>query len=411
MTKTQIKYIVGIYSCAMCIMGMLVPVPIVAQVAATFPNENIAMVQMIISIVPLAMAIAAMLVSSLLASRISKKYTAIACHILVIVAGLLVTQLHSSLWQVLGVSAVMGLGLGGLQNSSDALIADYFEGKSRSFVMGFYSTLVALGGLIWTTLSGILGAENWCNSYYAYLGMIPFVIIEAICLPKGHLEPQRKVNVFANMPKEVTIITIMSFVFVLTFQLFSSNVSLIVEARGFGGTAESATATSIVSLAGIFAGLIVGALFSKFKNLSMPIAWCITLVGLILTLVAPQFGILCCAGFIVSLGKETYVPLEGNFAAGNSNNEGRAFNLAIGMAGINFGMALSPLVFEAVTMPFGATIDQKFIAGIIVCIACIVFGFMHYRKLTPAQVAELERMEKEKAAAEGTAETAAAEAK
>lgn len=72
--------------------------------------------------------------------------------------------------------------------------------------------------------------------------------------------------------------------------------------------------------------------------------------------------------------------------------EGRAFNLAIGMAGINFGMALSPIVFEAVTSPFGATIDQKFIAGMIVCAACVVFGAIKYRKLTPAQLAEAEKM-------------------
>lgn len=51
MDKTKIKYTVGIYAAAMCIMGMLVPVPIVASVAAAFPNENIAAVQMIIGII------------------------------------------------------------------------------------------------------------------------------------------------------------------------------------------------------------------------------------------------------------------------------------------------------------------------------------------------------------------------
>ena len=55
MDKSKIKYLVGIYAAAMCIMGMLVPVPIVASVAAAFPNENIAAVQMIIGIIPLMM--------------------------------------------------------------------------------------------------------------------------------------------------------------------------------------------------------------------------------------------------------------------------------------------------------------------------------------------------------------------
>lgn len=371
MDKTKIKYLVGIYAAAMCIMGMLVPVPIVASVAAAFPNENIAAVQMIIGIIPLMMAVSAMLVSSQLASRVSKKKTTLVGHVIVMLAGASVLVFHDSLAQVLAASAVMGLGLGAVQNSTDALIADYFGGKQRSFVMGIYSTFVALGGIIWTMVSGILGSAEWFHSYAAYFIMIVFIVIEAVCLPEGHLEPRRKVNVFANMPKEVAIITVMSFVFVLTFQLFSSNVSLLVVGRGFGGTVEAGLASTVMTVAGIAAGLLVGPLFAKFKNLSMPIAW----------------------------GKETYVPLEGNFAAGNSAPEGRAFNLAIGMAGINFGMALSPIVFEAVTSPFGATIDQKFIAGIIVCAACVVFGAIKYRKLTPAQLAEAEKM-----AASGEAE-------
>lgn len=392
MDKTKIKYLVGIYAAAMCIMGMLVPVPIVASVAAAFPNENIAAVQMIIGIIPLMMALSAMLVSSQLASRVSKKKTTLVGHIIVMLAGASVLVFHDSLGQVLAASAVMGLGLGAVQNSTDALIADYFGGKQRSFVMGIYSTFVALGGIIWTMVSGILGSAEWFHSYAAYFIMIIFIVIEAVCLPEGHLEPKRKVNVFANMPKEVAIITLMSFVFVLTFQLFSSNVSLLVVGRGFGGTVEAGLASTVMTVAGIAAGLLVGPLFAKFKNLAMPIAWGVTLVGLGLTLVAPAFMVLCVAGFVVALGKETYVPLEGIFAAGNSAPEGRAFNLAIGMAGINFGMALSPIVFEAVTSPFGATIDQKFIAGMIVCAACVVFGAIKYRKLTPAQLAEAEKM-------------------
>ena len=269
--------------------------PIVASVAAAFPNENIAAVQMIIGIIPLMMALSAMLVSSQLASRVSKKKTTLVGHVIVMLAGASVLVFHDSLGQVLAASAVMGLGLGAVQNSTDALIADYFGGKQRSFVMGIYSTFVALGGIIWTMVSGILGSAEWFHSYAAYFIMIIFIVIEAVCLPEGHLEPKRKVNVFANMPKEVAIITLMSFVFVLTFQLFSSNVSLLVVGRGFGGTVESGLASTVMTVAGIAAGLLVGPLFAKFKNLAMPIAWGVTLVGLGMTLVAPAFMVLCVA--------------------------------------------------------------------------------------------------------------------
>ena len=87
MNKTQVKYIVGIYSAAMCIMGMLVPVPILSSIAKSFPDANIAAVQMCIGIIPLCMALSAMFVSSVLATRVQKRHTALACHVLIMVAG------------------------------------------------------------------------------------------------------------------------------------------------------------------------------------------------------------------------------------------------------------------------------------------------------------------------------------
>lgn len=389
MTSEQKRYIVGIYAAAMCIMGMLVPVPILANIARSFPDANIATVQMCIGIIPLCMALSAMFLSSVLASRVLKRHTALACHILIMVAGLSVVAFHDSLAQVLCASVFVGIGIGGIQNGTDALIADYFEGEQRGSIMGVYSTFVALGGILWTALSGILGHDQWYMAYAAYAAELPFIIVEFVCLPKGHLEPKPKGgNVLKSMPREVALITFISFVFVLCFQLFSTNVSLIVADRGFGGTAESATASTVMTVAGIFAGLLVGPLFRRFKNRSMPLAWCVTIVGLLAALLAPSLAALCAAGFVISLGKETYVPLQGNFAAGNSSNEGRAFNLAIGMAGTNFGMALSPLFFEVATAPFGAQIPQKFVLGIVIIAALVAFGVVHYKSLTPAQLAE-----------------------
>ena len=389
MTSEQKRYIVGIYAAAMCIMGMLVPVPILANIARSFPDANIATVQMCIGIIPLCMALSAMFLSSVLASRVLKRHTALACHILIMVAGLSVVAFHDSLAQVLCASVFVGIGIGGIQNGTDALIADYFEGEQRGSIMGVYSPFVALGGILWTALSGILGHDQWYMAYAAYAAELPFIIVEFVCLPKGHLEPKPKGgNVLKSMPREVALITFISFVFVLCFQLFSTNVSLIVADRGFGGTAESATASTVMTVAGIFAGLLVGPLFRRFKNRSMPLAWCVTIVGLLAALLAPSLAALCAAGFVISLGKETYVPLQGNFAAGNSSNEGRAFNLAIGMAGTNFGMALSPLFFEVATAPFGAQIPQKFVLGIVIIAVLVAFGVVHYKSLTPAQLAE-----------------------
>lgn len=238
-TKEQVKYIVAIYSVGMSIMSMLVPVPIISQIAKAFPNENIAMVQMCIGIIPLFMAVSALCISAFLVQRVYKRYIVLFCHILLTLAGLSVLVLHDSLQQVLAASAVVGLSIGGMQNGTDAIIADYFEGSKRSSIMGVFSTFVALGGILWTIIAGFLATQQWYLSYAVYALNIPFIILEFILLPKGHLEPKHKTNVLAGMPKEVVIITIVNFVFVLCFQVFQTNSSLLVAQRNLGGTAES----------------------------------------------------------------------------------------------------------------------------------------------------------------------------
>ena len=78
--KTHMKYIVSIYSAAMCIMGMLVPVPIIAQIAQAFPEANIAAVQMCIGIIPLCMALSAICISTFFATRVLKRYSVLVCR-------------------------------------------------------------------------------------------------------------------------------------------------------------------------------------------------------------------------------------------------------------------------------------------------------------------------------------------
>lgn len=391
MSKEKIKYLVGVYACAICFMAMLTPVPIIAQIVMAFPGTDIVLIQMIVSMPSLVMAFAGMAVSSLLAHRFYKKHVALASFVVFMVAGLMPLLFHDNIWQLLTSAAFVGLGLGGLQNSSDALLADYFVDKERSTVMGLFSTFVGLGGVLWTIVAANLGAQNWVLAFAAYFIMIPFIIIAAICLPKGKIEPKRKVNVFRNIPREVWAITVFGLVFLMCVQLYNTNVSLLVAERGFGDAIEAGLATTATTIAGIVAGLLVGPAFAKLKNLAIPIMFCLTAVGLAVALVAPGIWVLALGGFVLSLGKEMFVPLAGNYSAGNSLPAGRAFNLAFGQAGNSLGAAFSPAVFGAVAAPLGGTIETKFVVGIVVCVIIAIIGFRYFRHLTPRQLAEVEQ--------------------
>lgn len=400
-TKDQIKALVGVYACALTFMGMLAPATIIADVAQAFPDVNIVLVQMLVSGTPLVAAFSGMAVASFLAHRVYKKTTALVSMAIMCVSGLAVLVFHGSIYQMLACTFFFGLGFGGAQNSSDALLADYFTGKERSFAYGFFGVAVGLGGIIWPLMAGMCAASGWANAYLSNLFIVPMFIISAIFLPKGKLEPKRKANVFANLPKEVVVAALYMMFYIIAMQLFSTNCSLIVAERGFGDVGAASVATLGFTCAGVIGGALVSPMFSAFKNQAMPICVSITAIGLVLSLFATSLAMLAIAGFIIGVGQQAMIPLNGNFAAANSNQAGRAFNLSFVQAGNSIGQLLSPILFAAVAAPMGGTVDVKLEIGIVLAIAVAIVGFVIYRKLTPMQIEEAKHLT---AAQDGEAE-------
>ena len=72
MTGKQIKSLIGIYAASMNIMGILIPVSILAAVAQAFPDVPMAMVQMIVSI-PSILAIASNFIFAGLSHKLYRK--------------------------------------------------------------------------------------------------------------------------------------------------------------------------------------------------------------------------------------------------------------------------------------------------------------------------------------------------
>ncbi|WP_417572208.1 hypothetical protein [Paratractidigestivibacter faecalis] len=101
MTGKQIKSLIGIYAASMNIMGILIPVSILAAVAQAFPDVPMAMVQMIVSI-PSILAIASNFIFAGLSHKLYRKTSIIISTCIFIVGGILpyfsTTTLCGSSW-------------------------------------------------------------------------------------------------------------------------------------------------------------------------------------------------------------------------------------------------------------------------------------------------------------------------
>lgn len=379
MTKDKLKVLVGIYSCALSLMALIVPVSVLASIAQAFPDTPITMIQQIVTL-PSLIAIPTGIIVSKLASRVYKKYSALFFTALYVVGGSMPVFLHSDFSQLLVSACLVGVSLGGLQNAMTTLIPDYFEGETRGTVLGLLSTFVCLGGFIYTSAAATLGAQDWTHAFYAYFIVAIFFVLELIFLPKGKLEPKAEKGQHVVVPKEVIFLCVFGFVLYTFAQLFNSNEALIVAERGLGGTAEAGMASSAYTLSGLLAGVIVAPLIKIFKKQSPTVTFAFTLVGLVLYAIAPNVPMLCAGGFLIGLGYQTFTPFGGMGASNFSSAMGMAFNMALCNACCSLGQSLSPFTTSFLGGLVGGSMTAMIWIGVAFIGALCVAGFIYFSK-------------------------------
>ncbi len=377
--KENMKALVGVYSCALALMGLIVPVSVLANIAQTFPETPITTIQLIVTL-PSLVAIPTGIIVSKLASRVYKRYSALFFTALYIFAGTMPVWLHGQIEHLLISSALVGVSMGGLQNAMTTIIPDYFEGEARGTVLGLLSTFVCLGGFIYTAAASALGAEDWTHAFFAYGIIGVFLILELIFLPKGKLEPKAEGGQHVSVPKEVVILCILGFLLYTFCQLFNSNESLLVVERGFGGVAEAGMGSSAYTVSGIVAGIIVAPMMKIFKKHAPTSCFVMALAGLVVYATAQNVAMLCAAGFLIGLAYQTFTPFGGMGAANFSNAAGMAFNMALVNASMSLGQALSPYTTSFIASFFGGSITSMIWIGVAAIAATCAGAFLYFNR-------------------------------
>ena len=148
--KTKSK--IGILASCFCAMSYLTFAPVVASMAASFPEVSLSLVQMVVTL-PSLMFIVVSPLSGTLMRRFAKKKLALLAVALYFISAVFGYVFQENFYLVLLGSAIMGCGTGLLMPVTNALICDQFEGTERSSMMGLNATFVAVGGLTFTFLS------------------------------------------------------------------------------------------------------------------------------------------------------------------------------------------------------------------------------------------------------------------
>ncbi len=302
--KNQLRVIIGSYLISLILTSRTSISLVLAQIAGQFPNMSSASVQFVFTLANGAGMIGS-IIAGALSSKMSKKSILILLMIIASIGGILGYLGYTSIALLYVASLILGIGIGGADPISNALIAEGFEDDSRAKWMGFKSVFVSVGGIFTTLLAGIIAVKHWQNVYLTFLLAIPMLFVAIFLLPNGSIvekNTQNKEKTTSGgrlLNPQIIKIYIVNLLIAISWVVYNSNVSFLLQ-----GNTTQAGSTTMCFMAGMtVAGLFVVPTKKLFKENAVTLSVAICALSLwILTQSTGNIVLICIGAALLGIG-------------------------------------------------------------------------------------------------------------
>ena len=245
--------------------------PVLSGVHDHYPNVDVSLVQMLVT-VPTLVAVIFALLTGWLALHISKKKIFLFAALVAGVTGLI--PLTSDSFTVLFLSrALYGMSLGIVVSLVTALIADFFDGDERVQVMGIQGASVGAGMVLVTTLAGIIGRTDFHNTYYlSVLGFVSFfailLLLPEVPVTKPEKGEKKRIRLNAEVFRMAAFIFAEGFFIII----YTTNLAMHLAGPLKGDAAIAGVITGVFSASQILMGILLGKIAKVTGRLTLPVA-------------------------------------------------------------------------------------------------------------------------------------------
>lgn len=367
--QSKLKIKIGILvtcTCSLCYMAFS---PIIASMAAAFPDTDISLVQMVMTL-PSFLFIVFSPLAGKLTQIIRKKTLVLVAVALYLAGGVFPFFFHSNIWLVLAGSVVIGCGSGLLMPVINSIICDNFELEERAQLMGLNATFVAIGAMLFIFVGGqLVSLFDWTYCFLAFLLMIPVLIIAWLLLPNEDAAPaaEQQAGSGFQMNPYIAFVFGVGFIYFVMQNAFNTNSSLYISEIGAGGPETASLATLFNTLGGIIGGAVFGILVKKLSDQIQTVALALAGVGFLVAFLVRSPAPVLFGGALVGSAFAFYNATGTYLLSKYLKPENNAFTVSVYMAVVNVGAALSPVVVNSVSQVAG----QGTAARYLVC-GCII---------------------------------------
>ncbi len=384
-SKTKVK--IGIYVCALLMMGAIAVASNIANIISAFPEVAPSTIVAYLISVPCLIVIPITIITGKLMDKYAKKSLMIIGVLFWLVGGV-VPYFLANLTAILIFRCIFGVGLGMVQTLCAALVVENFEDPAEmDKTMGTMTAFQMLGTIIFSLVAGVLGGIGWNIAFLVHLIAVVSLIGAVVFLPYKKPETVEKGGEKAKfVPTTSMWIWVVAFlVFMVGCQTYANSASSIITEMGLGSSAEAGYSLAIFAVGGLIMGFIFGKVAEILKSATLSVACIVMACAFAIIIFASNLILSYVGAFLVGFSLSVCMPCLMNGAASSVSRESSGMAVSLATCSQNIGMAIWPYVVS----PLGVVVvggsafttnQGAFFVGIIVLVTLAVVFFALNRK-------------------------------
>jgi MFS family permease len=334
--------------------------PAVADILAAFPDSSDTLGKLVLTTPALAIMPMSLMTGYL--SRVISRKTMLYIGLVLYITGGAGGGMADSISSLLTMRFILGLGVGFLMPLSAGIIAEEYTGEEKVRTMGYSGAASNLGGIIATTLSGVLALYHWRASFSIYLLGFIVLVLAFVFIPEK--KPVKGAGSGGISPKDYFVYVLWGFAMFFVFTAFYAvpvNISLYITQNELGRSAAAGVAMSCMTASSFVMGIFFGRV-NKLLRIWLPFAGvlCFTTGFYLLAFqgtLASTFTAMSMCG--LSIG--CMVPYIMNGVTSYGSADSKTVGTSIAAFFIFAGQFSSPVITEyAASLTFGSGINNTF---------------------------------------------------
>lgn len=380
--------LVGIWSIsALTSLPGLAVSPILGQLSTIFPHATELDIQMLTSLPSLLI-----IPFVLLAGKLAEKRDFIRLlkvGLWMFAASGVLYLFSTKMWQLMAVSALLGIGSGLIIPLSTGLISRYFTGSYRVKQFGYSSAITNVTLVVATAVTGYLAEANWHLPFVVYLLPLASLILSAYlknddnqmaeALKKQKAETKSAAVITGKYGIQVkNLVQLMLFYGLVTYVVLvvAFNLPFLMEAHHFS-SGNSGLMISLFFLAIMAPGFFLGRIIQIFKDKTMLFSLLAIALGLLLIWIAPIEWLIIPGCMLAGLGYGVIQPLIYDKTVDTAIPAKTTLALAFVMVMNYLAILLSPFITDLFQSLFH-TDSKEFPFIFNLCITVLAIGWAYF---------------------------------